>query len=211
MRFYTLIFFVLAVGFYSCSKTEVLPEAIEEEPVLYLRGIMDSRSFEMQAGKNATFGSATVYKAVTSHDTLMSFSFRVDAVDDKKRPTYSFEVTVNNYNITTGKFDDDLNNTIQPGNYTYAKTDSFPNYGFVPKQVIILYSDHTIGHDYYTLPKSQMTKFKILNVRDEYRNGNHYKIAQVEFDIVVTRCVGNWVTNYSIPIKANGDVAFGME
>jgi hypothetical protein len=213
MKPYILIFFLLVLGLNSCKEKEELPEPVEGKPVIFLEGQIDSFPFKLESGENATFGNAAAYRYIypSSSDTFMIFYFSMNLVDDKKRVLQTFEITLNNHKEKPGIFEEDLNNTIKPGSYSYAYTDisSFPNYNFMPSQVTVSFIDYTSGYSYFSLPHWQggLNKFKILSVKDEYRYGKHYKVAEVEFKIHL-RCMSH-APQYYIPLSAKGFIAFG--
>lgn len=209
MKPYILIFLLLVLGLNSCKKKEELPEPVEEKPALYLEGTINSIPFRLETGINATYGSTAAYKYIntSTKDTFQAFYYTLNIQDKKKNLVASLEIGVNNYkDRPSGVFETDLNNTIKKGDYNYDYFSSmFPG----DINVSVKYTDYVSGDEYYSplYFQGSQNKFKILSVKDEYRDGKHYKVVEVMFNAVLPCMYSS--PQYYIPLSAKGVIAFG--
>ncbi|MGV3599043.1 MAG: hypothetical protein ACO1PI_14360 [Bacteroidota bacterium] len=189
MKNYIAILFATLLLFGACKKTD-LPEPQEGAPAIWMKCKMNGFPFEFKVGEQNVFANNFIY--TNTSNNVRQFTFRIESMDNKK----SVDITLNNYNDTIGDLKSDLNHTLQPGEYRFTYSNSFPVYFFRQREVIISYLDKEKNYKYYTTPiyqyaPSSKAKFEIISVKDAVdERGNPCKLAEVKFSCNI-KCMDN--------------------
>ncbi len=195
-----LSLFLILIGLSSCKKNE-LPEPIEGSPVVWVQGELNTLPFKLEAGNEAAFINTTTN---VINEYLREFVFTIESPALKK----SLQISIYSSQDTLTALPTDLENTIKPGIYKFAYSNS-SIYMCKNSEVVISYSELSTGHKFNTIPYDQDVSgnFEIVAVTDTMYQGTKYKMAEVRFNCNVKDYLGQ---TYNIT-NGHGFIPFGSE
>lgn len=201
MKYILTILLGLLLALSACKKNE-LPQPVEEEPKIWLKGNSNGKPFEIKAGVNATYAASLTHDL----DTLFrEFIFTITL--PKTRETLIFNL-YDDY-ISSTSIKDILNATIKPDIFNYIYSEKL-QFNLAPKTVVVRYINDNLGQTYYSYLTAQpqpSSYFKILSVKDVEFEGKPFKLAEVSFSCLL-RCPPNWNIEMT---DVHGFIPFGQQ
>lgn len=194
-----ILLLATAVILGSCNKKD-LPQPIEETPQIWLECKINNMPYKLEVGEDLNFSKLAT---ITTNNDKRQFISEIES----HKYQQAVRITINNFKYSTSSIDDDMNNTIQTGNYNFSFSNNPSSYPFKPQEVIIDY--RTCNSCWYSSLICDQTasgSFEIVSVKDVNYEGKNYKLAEIKFS-----CAAKNTSNgsYLTITDGHGFIPFG--